>query len=241
MAESKKDKTKKNIKSNGKNPKIEKDTKKTKKTKDKKEIKVNNTKTEKSSKEMIKSKKVENKEKLTKETVETFKEKDRDFSRNSELAKLIKIVLIVTAIMLVFYLITLVATNKADETNETLSSDEKQEVTQIQYDYIMIGTMLDKEGSFYVLIEEDEDNRISEYSTLIETAKANEDNPAIYKSNLTDAFNKNYLSKEAKYDVTEVADFRVTGTTLVKIVDNEISEIYDSYEKIKEKLTELSK
>ncbi len=161
---------------------------------------------------------------------------------NTEIIKLIKIVAIVTAVMVVFYLITLVATDKAEKVNQEAAESAEEDVqTEIQYDYIMIGTMLNKTGTYYVLLEEDGDNRLSEYDTLIQTASVNEDAPTIYKANLTDSFNKGYLSKEAAYDVDNIEDFRVTGTTLVRVVDGSIDEVFDTYDTIKNKLTELSK
>ena len=191
------------------------------------------------------SKQTNKKEKKTnkpsKESAAAEKQIEKVFSKNSELIKLIKIVAIVTIIMLVFYLITLVATNKADEVNnETEKTEETEAETEIQYDYIMIGTMLNREGTYYVLIEEDGDNRLSEYDTLIQTAGANDNAHSIYKANLTDSFNKDYLSKEANYDVDNINDFRVTGTTLVRVIDGNIDEIYDTYDTIKNKLNELA-
>lgn len=209
--------------------------KESKKNKNKKDVKI-------TEKEKVNNHKNENKKaKPSKESIATEKQIEERFSKNSELFKLIKIVAIVTAVMLVFYLITLVATNKADEVNEqNEETSEEDTPTEIQYDYIMLGTMLNREGTYYVLIEEDGDNRLSEYDTLIQTAGANEDAATIYKANLTDSFNKNYLSKEANYETTDMSDFRVTGTTLVKVVDGSVDEVYDTYDTIKNKLTELA-
>lgn len=221
-----KENAKKESKKNTKQPKENKKT--TKKTENKKVNKKGNKQEKKSTKP-------------SKESIAAEKQIEKTFSKNSEVVKLIKIVAIVTAIMLVFYLITLVATNKADEVNKENADTEEQETeTAIQYDYIMIGTMLNKEGTYYVLIEEDGDNRLSEYDTLIQTAGANEDAPAIYKANLTDSFNKGYLSKEANYDVDNISDFRVTGTALVRVANGSIDEVFDTYDTIKNKLTELA-
>ena len=42
------------------------------------------------------------------------------------------------------------------------------------------------------------------------------------------------------YNVDDIADFRVIGTTLVKVSDGKITETYDTYDAIKTKLKELS-
>ena len=156
------------------------------------------------------------------------------------MSKLLKIVLIVTAIMLVFYGITVLVTKKADEVISDQNGESQAAETVIQYDNIMIGTMLNYRGTYYVLIKVKDDNRVAEYETLIKTIESSDEAPTFYSANLTDAFNKSYLAKEAKYDVDNIADFRVTGTTLVKVVDGKINAVYDNYDNIKAQLNELA-
>ena len=159
--------------------------------------------------------------------------------QTNEFVRLLKIIAIVTAIFLVFYLVTIVVTKKADETK---NSTEKKTVEKavIQYEDIIIGTMLNYDGTYYVFIKDEEDTRLDEYDSLIKTAKENQDAPYIYQANLTDAFNKIYLGKEENYYVADMQDFKVKGTTLVKVVDHKIDSVYDNADAIKNKLNELS-
>ena len=110
----------------------------------------------------------------------------------------------------------------------------------VRYENIIIGTMLNKSGTYYVLIEEDEDIRLDEYESLVESVNANPESSKIYKANLTDSFNKGYLGKEENYYVTDISEFKVKETTLVKVSDGKIDSVYDNYDAIKNKLTELS-
>ena len=158
---------------------------------------------------------------------------------SNEISKLVKIVLIVTGIMIIFYGITLIATNQADNVNDENQSDEDNAATEIQYENIMIGTILNHSGTYYVLIEQEGDNRVAEYESIITTIESSEDAPAIYKANLTDSFNKVYLGKEQNYYVDNIADFRVTGTVLVTVVDGKIDSVKDSYDDIKNQLNDL--
>ncbi len=159
----------------------------------------------------------------------------------NEFKRLLKIILIVTAIFAIFYVITILVTKKADDIKQEQKNENKTtEKAEIQYENIMIGTMLNHSGTYYVLIEAKDDNRLDEYSSLIETIKANEDSPNIYKANLTDSFNKVYLGKEENYYVTDIAEFKVKSTTLIKIVDGKIDAAFDNYDAIKNKLTELA-
>ena len=109
---------------------------------------------------------------------------------------------------------------------------------QIQYDNIMLGSMLNIDGSFYVLIEDADDIRLSEYTTMVQTIKANDDAPTIYTADLSSGFNKEYLGDESDYS-SDMEKFKVTGTTLVKVSDNEIADVYDNYDDIIKKLDEL--
>ncbi len=155
-------------------------------------------------------------------------------NENDEFSKLFKIVLIVTAIIIVFYGVTVVVTNKADEAKKEAESQD----VDIQYDSIMIGSMLNIDGSFYVLIADNDDIRLNEYSTMIQTIKANEDAPSIYTADLSSAFNREFLSDKPNYE-SDLDKFKVKGTTLVKVDDHEIDDVYDNYNDIIEKLGEL--
>ena len=196
-----------------------------------------------------KNKTVNNKKKTNIKN-QSNKNKKIDIKKNSEansveqkneFIRLIKIVLIVTLIFAVFYGVTLLVTKKSSEViNKQEKETKTTEKAEIQYENIIIGTMLNKEGTYYVFIEEDNDVRDAEYQSLIEDAKSNPDTPNIYKANLTDSFNKGYLAKEENYYVSDIADFKVKGTALVKVVDGRIDAVFDNYDAIKNKLNELA-
>ena len=190
-------------------------------------------------KEQVKPKKETKKQKEKKEKKENIKQARKQLYYNenndsNELSKLIKIVLIVTAIIVVFYGVTVVVTNKAKEAAE----EENKEATEIQYDSIVIGSMLNINGTFYVLIEDEDDIRLNEYTTLIQTISASEDAPRIYTANLSSSFNKHYFSDKTNYD-SDMTKFRVDGTTLVRISDHEITDVFDNHDSIVDELNDL--
>lgn len=194
-----------------------------------------------------KTTKVENKNKkeIKNEKVNTKQDKNIQDESNTkdtnEFKRLLKIILIVTAIFALFYIVTIIVTQKSDEVKIEREKENKEtEKAEIQYENIIIGTMLNKSGTYYVLIEDADDNRTDEYDSLVDTIKSNEDSSNIYKANLTDSFNKTYLGKEENYYVSDITDFKVKGTTLVKISDGKIDSVYDNYDAIKNKLTELA-
>ena len=221
----------------------EKKIKKEKASTTKKEIKNNKTASSKkdSSKKLEKTKVIleEKKEvKELKEKKENIKQARKQLYYNNsdsdELSKLIKIVLAVTLIIIVFYVVTVVVTNKAKEAAE----EKNKQAVEIQYDSIMIGSMLNIDGSYYVLIENDDDIRLSEYTTLIQTIKANDDAPTIYTADLSSTFNKSYLGEKSNYE-SNMENFKVTGTVLVRVSNHKISNVYDNYDEIIKKLEEL--
>ena len=191
-------------------------------------------------KDKLKEKREEKKEiDKKKEKSENIKQARRQLyydnnSSSNELFKLVKIILIVTCIILVFYVITVIVTKKANE----VAKEKNSTKAEIQYDSIMIGAMLNIDGTYYVLIEDKDDIRLSEYSTLIQTIKANDDAPTIYTANLSSSFNKAYLSNESNYD-SDMTKFKVKGTTLVKVSNHKIQNVYDNYKSIVDKLDEL--
>ncbi len=179
----------------------------------------------------------EAKEKRVKD--KTIKEARREMhyasnNEDDEFKKLIRIILIVTAVMIVFYGITVLVTQKSNKS----SANKNENTVKIQYDNIVIGSMLNIDGNFYVLIEDAKDSHLNEYNTLLQSIKANDDAPKVYIADLSDSFNKKYLSDESDY-TSEISNFKVKGTTLVKIEDHKIVDTYDDYDAIYSKLSDL--
>ena len=156
---------------------------------------------------------------------------------SDELSKLIKIVLIVTGIMIVFYGITVFVTRKVDAA-KTAELGKSSEKASIQYDNIIIGSMYKIEGDHYVFIQDEKDEHLDEYMTLLQTIEANDEAPKVYIASLDSSFNKSYLGKGSNYS-SDLSKFKVTGTTLVEVSDHSIKSTYDNYDSIKGKLDEL--
>ena len=193
-----------------------------------------NEEVEEKSKETLEEIKKEKQSEEKKKTVERAK---RDLvyadSGDNEMGKLFKIVLIVTAILIVFYGVTVVVTKNAGSAKK---NNEAEEELTIQYNKILIGSMLNKDGEYYVLIEKKDDEHLTEYQNGLQMAQVNDHKT--YEADLSDSFNKGYLSDKSNYD-SDLTKFKVTGTVLVQINDHNISSVYDNYDSIKAKLEEL--
>ena len=166
--------------------------------------------------------------------------KDLVYSSNDstdEMSKLLKIVLIVTGVMIVFYGITTFVTKKVNAV-KTAKLGKSSKKVSIQYDSVLIGSMLNMEGHYFVLIEKQDDDNSSEYNTILKSIEANDDALKVYTSDLGSSFNKQYLDKENNFD-SDLTKFKVKDTTLLEIEEHKIKDTFDNYDSIKGKLDEL--
>lgn len=151
---------------------------------------------------------------------------------SSEYKKLVILIIIIATVFLIFYLLTILFTK--DNNDDIFKNDLN--VSEIQYNEIIVGNMFDKNGEYYVLLLEENDLYKNIFDSYISTIR--NDNKKIYTVDLSSAFNKKYISYDYSYDKN---DFKVKGTVLIKIDDNEIKEHYESKDDILNKLKELSK
>ncbi len=156
--------------------------------------------------------------------------KTNNSAESDEYGKLIILIVIIASVFALFYFITTLFTKK--DHDNIFKND--LDPSEIQYKEIIIGSMFDKGGEYYVLLLEKDDA----YKELYNTHIANIKEDMIYTVDLSSAFNKKYLSDEYSYDKD---DFKVKGTVLVKIDDHKITQHFETKEGIVEKLKALKK
>lgn len=205
------------------------DTKKsetTKKVNDKKQEIINNNINEK--KEVTKNSELKPSEKKYINSMNY--QDDTDFG-GDEIRKLLIIIGAVCAIMLVFYFITDgVVKNKKDKPKE--ETPEVKIDPEIDYNHILMGSLFDqKEDSYYVLAYTEDDSFYPIYEAYLEKYNKLEDHLKVYRVNLSDGFNKNYIADESYLDGSNINSIKVTGTTLIRI---EEGYIYLSFEGVDE-------
>lgn len=226
-------KTSKNTKSTTKkvenkgNKKVE--VKETKKV----EIKDNNIKTE------IVNKKEENIKKKVKVS-KNNNEPSTDFG-GEEIRKLLIIIGAVCAVMLAFYFITEVVLKNKKENTETTKEPEITIEPEIQYEQILMGSLLNQdESTYYVFAYTEDDPMLDIYNQYLESYKNSDNEPLnVYRVNLTEDFNKSYVADESYLEGDDVTKVKVTGTTLIRIKNDEIYKYYEGYEEISEKLKSM--
>lgn len=158
--------------------------------------------------------------------------KNNQSVESDESKKLIKIIIIVAIIFLLFYIATLFFTKK--DKDNIFKNDLN--AAEIQYDEIIIGEMFNKQGEYYVLLQEEDDPYKSILNTYVTSIRSGKNK--IYTVDLSSAFNKSYISDENN---CEEDNFKVKETLLLRIEDGKIKDHYENKDEILNKLKELSK
>lgn len=156
---------------------------------------------------------------------------------NNELVNLIKIVVIVCVVLLAFYFITVLVNKK---TKGSAFSDDDS-VAVIQYDKIIVGEILNRPASNYlVLVESENDVNSNLYQSYLSIYSGKENALKVYNVDLSEVFNLNYVGDETILD-NGIQNYKFSDTTLIKVSDGNISESYIGTEAIENYLKELIK
>jgi len=158
--------------------------------------------------------------------------KKNNISSDNEIAKLVKLVIIVTLIFSAFYVLTMFL-NKEEEKEPV-----KKTPASIQYEKILIGNVLKQSpSSYYVLIYDTEDYNHTVYEAYASLYEKSKDAISVYKAELNNPFNLNFIAEESKLNVKKVEDLKIKGTTLLKVEKQKITKYYEG----EEVLTELKR
>lgn len=171
-----------------------------------------------------------NKKGTTKKTVKT------DVTRSTssyDLKQLFIIIVVIVAVLAVVYILSSVFKKK----DYSSIFDNNLDVTEIQYDEVLVGTMLDQsEDEYYVLVYDDEDPYAEIFNNHIKSYLEAEYKTRIYTVDLNNIFNRNSKADDYDYD-----DLKFKSTSLLKIEDGEIESHYEDSIEIEEILVDLLK
>mgnify|MGYP003289267671 CR=1 FL=1 len=152
---------------------------------------------------------------------------------NNELKQLIILVIVITLILGAIYIVSTILKGK----DYSSIFDNSLDVSEIQYDEVIIGNMLKQtENEYYVLILDNEDSYSGIFSNYIETYRSLEYDIKIYTVDLNNIFNIS-----AKEEETNLDDLKFKSTILLKVKDGEIEESIEDSSEIGEKIIKLTK
>lgn len=157
--------------------------------------------------------------------------KDTTQVENNEYRNLIILIVVIALVFTAFYVLTLKFTK---ENHDNIFKNDL-DASEIGYDEIIIGSMFDLKGTYYILLIEENDVYKDIFNNYVTSVK---ENHKIYTVDLSSAFNKRYLADEYSYSKD---NFKTKGTLLLKISDGEIKAHYTEKTDITNKLAELSK
>lgn len=149
-------------------------------------------------------------------------------SESDEYRKLIILIVIIASVFLLFYILTNMFTKKE---NDSIFKNDLN-ASEIEYDKMIVGNMLNKSGEYYVLVMEANDQYKDTFNSYITNSKKN-----IYTVDLESGFNKAYIDTENSYDEDNL---KFSKTTLVKVNDHKIVKHFESKDDIVEQLIKLS-
>lgn len=161
----------------------------------------------------------------------------------SDIGSLIGIILIIVVVMTGFFFITdfIKKLNKVDE--ELVMEND------IQYDEILISNILKQpNGTYYVLMYDKGDESydsndiyVETFNLYLNTYKGKENALRVYTVDLSQKFNEIYVTEEdSNLLVTNINDFKVKTTTLIKVENNKVVSAYETPNSIIEHLSSLA-
>lgn len=178
----------------------------------------------------ISSKTVKNNSKKKEVKVEA-KTDEKNIEKKKDIQKIAILVAIIIGVFGICWIIVSVFNKK---NYDDIFEPETLGNTEIQYDEIIVGTILNQKAStYYVLVLEEDD---TSYSNMLQQYKEYNYEYKIYTVDLGSTFNKNSVSEESSY---EKDNMKFKGTTLLKIVDNEIDTVYENINEIEDLLNDL--
>lgn len=150
---------------------------------------------------------------------------------SDEIGKFAKIIVVLVVIVVAFYGLTVLIT-KFQKT----SVPERNKMTipaVIQYDEILIGTMLNQaRDEYYVLIQKDDDESQTLISYYLQNYNGTSNALKVYTSNMNSVFNQFYISEIPNVKTNNISEFRISAITLVKVKNHEIVEAYTGLEEV---------
>lgn len=153
-------------------------------------------------------------------------------SANDELKKLSTIIFSIVGLVCVFYIITMLITKN----NGTLKYQRSDEISQISYTQILASDILNKNGTYYVLVKDNKDAYISLFENYISTYSSLDEHLNVYYVDLNDALNKKYYAGENSIFVDNL---KFNSTTLLKISNGNIESSYTDSKSINDYLKSL--
>ena len=139
-----------------------------------------------------------------------------------EIFKFGKILLGLVLIIALLYLFTVYVVNKPDAYERTNKKGS------VQYSSILLGTLLNKaDKEYYVIVLDTKDLSNTVYLNKVSDYKAKNNHLPIYTADLSNELNKSYIGEKSYHNNDSMDEFKVKGTTLIKVNNGKITKFIE--------------
>jgi len=134
--------------------------------------------------------------------------------------------IILGIILIIYFLVGLLITKEIDWFSK--DDETSNDVTSVKDSILANSIFMQKEEEYYVYFYDfDEDE-----TTLTELVQSKLMDSKVYKVSTSSSLNKNYVAEEGNKDAKTLEELKVVTPTLIKIVNDEIVEYYESTDEI---------
>jgi hypothetical protein len=170
--------------------------------------------------------------KIQKNTKKQQKVQQQKINSDNEVRQFGLLVIIIVIILFVIYIISSLLKGK----DYSSIFDNSLDVNEIQYDEILVGTMLKQnEESYYVLVLDSNDPYTDILKDYVSSYLEEEYTIRLYTVDLNNIFNKSAKAEEFDYD-----SLKFKGNSLVLVENGIIKETEEDSENISKKLIEMT-
>lgn len=157
-----------------------------------------------------------------------MKRKEKYYTdEQKEIMKFGKILLGLIVVIGLLYLFTVYVVNKEEKYKRTNNPGV------VQYENILMGSILNRvDSEYYVLVYDSTDISNSVVTNSISEYKTKNNHLPVYLVDLSNEMNKSFKASESSFKNDSLEDFKVKGTTLIKIKDNKISKFIETRDEI---------
>ena len=136
----------------------------------------------------------------------------------------------IVLVLVLFYLLTLYLTGRGDTTTTNTSSGEGT----ISYTDIMAGRSFSMPENEYLVVYYDRENTdvLTTLSLAVSSYRAKEDHLTIYTVDMSNSFNKGYVSEKSNSAVTTASELKINGPTLIHFKDGSVSQYVEGQDSI---------
>ncbi len=170
-----------------------------------------------------------------KEQKKEIKQKDILVQDEYSIKKILITLGIVLLVFVAFYFITMLVIKPS-----TSSKEKYDYPVEFNFDLITINHLLDRKESEYYVLASKSDSKVNYneiYNNYLSKYKTEEDSFKIYKVDLSDSFNNNYIGETNITD--NLSELKINEDVLFKIKDGKIEQYFVGSSNILATLSEL--